>query len=240
MPAAVVSLVTGSARGLGLAVARRLSARGDRAHVVYRTATAEIAALEREFAGRVHQADLESEADVEKLVAEVLAAEGGLDHTVHAVGEYETGPLAELDPRDLRRLLSNNVESAFLLARAVRPALRERKGSLVFFGCAGLDGLRARRDAAAYCAAKSALVVLARSLAVEEAAFGVRVNLVSPGLIPHAHASPDTLDPKLLARIPFGRPGKPEEVAEAIAFLTSPAASYVTGSNLELGGGFML
>lgn len=235
-----VSLITGSARGLGLAAARRLAARGDRVHVVYRSDGPAVRALEQEFAGCVHQGDMERAEDVERVVREVLTRERRLDHAVHAVGEYEAGPLTELDPADLHRLLVNNVESAFLLARAVRAALRESKGSLVFFACAGLEGLRARRDCAAYAAAKSAVVVLARSLAVEEAPHGVRVNLVSPGMVPHEHAAADTLDPAMHRKIPLGRPGKPEEVAEAIAFLTSPAASYVTGSNIELGGGFML
>src|SRR6202008_4801461 len=104
------------------------------------------AELEREFPGRVHRADATREADVQRLVAEMLARDGALDVAVHAVGEFASGPLLELAPDEFRRLFASNAESAFLLARAVLPHLRERRGALVFFGAAGLAGLRARRE----------------------------------------------------------------------------------------------
>jgi 3-oxoacyl-[acyl-carrier protein] reductase len=233
-----VSLVTGGARGLGLAVARELRRRGDDVYVAWRTDNESSQALRGEFGDAALPCDCEDEAQVRDLIETIIAREGRLDHVVHAVGEYESGPLGELEPATMRRLLSNNVESAFLVARAARAALRESKGSLVFFGCAGLDGLRAKRGMAAYAAAKSALIVLARSLSVEEGPFGVRINVVSPGQIPHAHAADETFDPKWVAKIPLGRFGKPEEVAAAVAWLLSAEASYVTGANLEVGGGF--
>jgi 3-oxoacyl-[acyl-carrier protein] reductase len=234
---AAVTLVTGSARGLGRAVARALGARGDRVHVVWRGAAGD---LEREFPGRVHHADLGEPGAAEALVAAVLARDGRLDHVVHAVGEYTSGPLETLDPDDLGRMFESNVATTFRIARAARAALRASSGDLVAFGCAGLAGLRARRETAAYAAAKSALVVLVRSLALEEAPHGVRANLVSPGIVPHEHADPDTLDPARIARIPLGRAGRPEEVAAAVAWLSSSDAGHVTGQNLEVAGGWML
>ena len=104
----------------------------------------------------------------------------------------------------------------------------------------GLEGLRARKTTAAYAAAKTALLVLARSWALEEAPHGVTVNLVSPGHVPHADAHPDTLDQARLASIPMGRPGRPEDLARAIAFLCSEAASYTTGTDLLVTGGYLL
>src|SRR5206468_10782630 len=114
---------------------------------------------------------------------------------------------------DLRRMLASNTESAFVFFTAVREALRASRGQAVFFGTSGLAGFRARRSTAAYAAAKSALFVLVRSWALEEAPHGVTVNLVSPGHVPHAHAHADTLDESRLAAIPFGRAGTPEDVA---------------------------
>jgi 3-oxoacyl-[acyl-carrier protein] reductase len=137
-------------------------------------------------------------------------------------------------------MLASNVEAAFLAIGQFRASLRASRGTAVFFGCAGLDGMGARRDTAAYTAAKSALLVLVRSLALEEARHGVRVNMVSPGHVPHEHASDDTRDPKLWERIPLGRPGSPEDVARAVEWLTSSASSYVTGVNLDVAGGWML
>jgi NAD(P)-dependent dehydrogenase (short-subunit alcohol dehydrogenase family) len=239
-PATRVALVTGSARGLGFASARRLAARGDRVHVVWRSSEERAAQLEEEFPGRVHRADLVSEEGAAELVERVLAVDGRLDVVVHAVGGYASGPLAGCDAGTLRDLWESNVLSAFHLASAVRPHLRERGGRLVFFGTAGLAGLGARREAAAYASAKSALLVLARSLAVEEAPHGVTVNVVSPGVVPHDGAHPDTLDPALLARIPAGRPGTPEEVAEAVCWLTSEEARHTTGADVPVTGGWLI
>lgn len=239
-PDAPVALVTGSVRGLGLAVARAFAARGERVHVVYRGSRDLAREREAEFPSRVHQADLCRAADAERLVAEVLARDGRIDHVVHAVGEYVHGPLAELAIDDLRRLFQSNVESSFLLMQAARAELRRTRGNVVFFGSAGLEGLRGRRETAAFSAAKSALLVLVRSLAIEEARFGVRVNVVSPGIIPHEHASEDTLDPARARKIPLGRPGTVEEIASAVLFLSSDAAGYTTGTDLQVAGGWQL
>lgn len=237
---APVALVTGSARGLGLAVARALARRGDRVHVVWRSSSELAPALEREFAGRVHQADLVDGAQARALVDRVLARDGRLDHLVHAVGEYVTGPVSQAAARDLSRMLASNVESSFHVFHAARASLRAARGDAVFFGTAGLSGLRARRETALYAAAKSALVVLARSWALEEAPHGVRVNVVSPGVIPHEHAAADTLDPARVARIPLGAPGTPEDIAAAVEYLSSPRAAHVTGAELEVAGGWLL
>jgi NAD(P)-dependent dehydrogenase (short-subunit alcohol dehydrogenase family) len=237
---AKVALVTGSARGLGLAVARHLRARGERVHVAWRSENESARALRAEFGARAHPADLLAPGAAEDLARAVLAAEGRLDHAVHAVGEYTSAPLVETTPADLRRLLASNVESSFAFFGAVRPALRAARGRAVFFGTSGLEGLRARRATAAYAAAKSALLVLVRSWALEEAPHGVTVNLVSPGHVPHAHAHADTLDPGSLARIPLGRAGTPEDVARAVGFLCSDDAGYTTGTELLVSGGWML
>ena len=238
-PDSPVALVTGGVRGLGLATARELAARGSRVHVVWRSSAALARELEPEFGTRLHRADLSVEGAARGLVERVLAIDGRLDQLVHAVGEFAAGRLDELEPGTLRALWSSNVESAAALFAAARPALRANRGAALFFGTAGLSGLRARRGTAAYAAAKSALCVLVRSWALEEAPFGLRVNLVSPGVIPHEHAALETLDPALAARLPFGRPGTPEELARAAAWLVSREASYVTGTELEVTGGWL-
>ena len=235
-----VALVTGSARGLGLAVARHLRARGERVHVTWRSEGASARALRDEFGARAHRADLCEPRDAGELVRAVVALDGRLDHAVHAVGEYVSGPLAATTAADLRRMLASNAESAFVFFAAVRPELRAAGGRAVFFGTSGLSGLRARRSTAAYAAAKSALLVLVKSWALEEAPHGVTVNLVSPGHVPHAHAHADTLDEERLAAIPLGRPGTPEDVARAVGFLCSDEAGYTTGTELLVSGGWFL
>ena len=232
-----VVLVTGAARGIGLGVARELSARGWRTHAVHRS-PAGVAELEERFPTRVHGADVTLAEDCRRLVDAVLERDGRLDAVVHAVGEYESGPLEGLPSDDFGRLMTSNATSAFLLVESARQALREARGSYVFFGCAGVESLRARREAAAYVAAKSALLVYMRSLALEEAPHGVRANMVSPGLVPHADASEDTH--ALAGNVPLGRPGEATDLAHAVAFLLSAEAAHVTGQNLDVAGGWLL
>ena len=240
MDADPVTLVTGSARGLGLGCARHLAQRGDRVHVVYRSENAAAAELREEFGDRAHRADLLVQEECADLVAGVVEREGRLDHLVHCVGEYVSGPLESCTAEDLRRMWSSNAESSFLIFGAARAALRTARGRAVFFGTSGLNGLRGRRETAAYAAAKSALVVLVRGWAMEEGEHGVTVNLVSPGVVPHADAHPDTLDDARQQRIPMGRPGSTEDIASAVAFLCSPAAAHTTGCDLLVTGGWML
>jgi NAD(P)-dependent dehydrogenase (short-subunit alcohol dehydrogenase family) len=235
-----VSIVTGGVRGIGLAVARALSARGDSVHIVYRSSEQAASALADEFDGRVHRADVTQENELEALAAAVLLRDGRIDHAIHCVGPFSSGPLLETDPADFRHLFEHNTTSAFLLARCFAPHLRAVGGSFLFFGCAGLAGLRGRREAAAYAAAKSALLVLVRSLALEEGPRGVRANMISPGIIPHGDADTATHDARRQALIPLGRPGTPQDVASAASFLTSAAAAHITGVDLEVAGGWML
>lgn len=227
-------------RGLGLAIARRLVHDGYDVHVTWRSSASRAEVLVPEFEGRVHRADLEDEDETRALVESVLERDGRLDAFVHAVGEFSAAPLATTTAAEVRRLLENNVVSAVNAFDAAREALRASGGSALFFGVAGLEGMRARRESAAYAAAKSALLVLVRSWALEEAAHGVRVNLVSPGMIPHADAAPETKDPKRIARIPLGFAGTPEDIASAASFLLSDSARHVTGVDLPVAGGWML
>lgn len=233
-------LVTAAARGLGLATARAFATQGERVHVTWRSSQGARAALASEFgAACVHRADLALEAEARRLVAEVIAAEGRLDVLVHPVGEFIAGSLEDARPEQWAHMFQSNVTTAFHAFDASRSALRASRGSALFFGVAGLDTLRGRRETALYAAAKSALLVLVRSWALEEALHGVRVNAVSPGVIPHAAADAMTRDPKVHARIPLGRVGTPEDVARAAVFLCSEEASYITGTDLAVSGGWL-
>ncbi|MFT5290447.1 MAG: NAD(P)-dependent dehydrogenase (short-subunit alcohol dehydrogenase family) [Planctomycetota bacterium] len=235
-----VILVTGSARGIGLGVARFLAAKGARVHVVWRSEGPTADSLVEEFGARAHRADLTGEADAVALVKAVVEVDGRLDGLVHAVGPYRSGALGDATADDLRHLFGGNVESAFHIFQAARESLREAKGSVVFFGTSGLEGMRARRLTALYAAAKSALRVLVKSWALEEAPHGLRVNMVSPGHVPHADAHADTLNEKLLASIPMGRPGTSEDLAQAVSWLLSSASNYSTGVDLSVTGGWLL
>jgi len=235
-----IALVAGGVRGLGLAVARGLAERGLKVHVTWRGSAERADELRDEFMGRLHQVDLADGDATRAMVDSIVAAEGRLDRVCSSVGGYHAARLDGTDAGTLDALWRSNVVTAMNLLAAVRAPLRVRGGSLLLFGCAGLEGLRARRECAAYAAAKSALLVLTRSAAVEEAPFGVNVNMLSPGLVPHDGAHVTTLDPALQAAIPAGRPGTLDEVSAAACYLMSPEANHVTGTDLVLSGGWML
>ncbi len=235
-----VVLVAGGVRGLGLAAARALKERGVRVHVCWRSSAADAQDLEAEFEGCLHQADLAGEGGARSLVERVLACEGRLDGLVHSVGDYAVGPIADLTPDQLRALFDSNVMTAWNTVCAARSALREARGSIVFFGTAGLEGLRAKRETAGYAAAKSALVVLARAMAQEEAPHGVRVNVVSPGIVPHADAHGSTLDPAVWAKLPRKEPTPIDDVARTVAWLILDAPPDLSGADVALAGGWML
>lgn len=235
-----VVLVTAGARGLGLATSRAFRAAGARVHVGWRTETPALAQIAGEFGGEhLHRTDLAHPGAAEELVARVLAREGRLDVLVHTVGAFRAGSLEEARAEDLASVFESNVTTALCAFNAARAPLRSARGAALFFGVAGLERNRGRRETALYSASKSALLVLVRSWALEEAPHGVRVNLISPGLVPHEHADPLTRDPARHERVPLGRAGTPEEVARAALFLCSDAARYTTGIDLPVAGGWL-
>lgn len=238
---AQVTLITGSARGLGHELALQFQDRGDKVHVVWRSDEARGEELREQFDARTHRCDLSSEEQTEALVERILQIDGKLDHVIHCVGDYMEAPLEDMESEHWQGLLGSNLMTAIHLSNAVREPMRERgQGTLVFFSCAGVVAHKARRTCAAYAATKAALYSFARSLALQEAPHGLRVNTISPGLVPHGDAHPSTGDSALLESVPMGRAGTLDEVAQAALWLSSPGASYAVGVDLAVAGGWMM
>lgn len=236
-----VALVTGGGRNIGRAIAVRLGQDGYRLAINYRADHAAAAAAQALVADHapavaLFPADVTRDDGAAGLVAEVLARWGRLDVLVNAVGPMVEAAASDTAPDDFRAMVDGNLGSAYLVTRHALPALRAAGGRVVNLGSLNVELARGATEHAAYNAAKTALVVWTRSLARSEGPRGVRVNMVCPGVI----ATDDTAEAvrrELPRRVPLGRLGTPAEVAEAVAWLVSDRASYVTGAVLAVSGG---
>ena len=237
------ALVTGAARGLGFAAARRLGADGARVALLDRDGEALAAAAET-LAGEgieavPHRVDLTAEDEVRTVVAAVLEADGRIDVLVNNAGIYPHRPFEELTFAEWRHVLATNLDSVYLCSNAVYPAMVERGyGRIVNISSAtffiGYPGLTA------YIASKGGIIGFTRALASEAGPHGITVNAVTPGLIATEGVlggEEAGLFDEIVPEQAVPRRGEPEDIAECIAYLASPAASFITGQALNVDGG---
>ncbi|RMG94257.1 MAG: 3-oxoacyl-ACP reductase FabG [Candidatus Dadabacteria bacterium] len=237
-----VAIVTGSTRGIGRAVAERLSRDGARVLVTGRDpeAAARVAeALPAEALGA--GLDVSDPASVEAAVSRALDAWGRIDILVNNAGITRDNLALRLKLEDWRAVIDTNLTGAFLCAKAcLKPMVRARSGAIV--NISSVVGALGNAGQPNYCAAKAGLEGLTRSLAREYANRGVRVNAVAPGYIATDMTAelPEAVREGLLAQVPLARLGRPEDVAEAVAFLASDRAAYITGQVLHVNGGMYM
>ncbi len=237
-----VALVTGSSRGIGLAVARRLAAGGAKVAVTARKlADAERAAEGLPTPGLPVALEVSDAASVAAAVARVLEAWGRIDILVNNAGLTRDNLVLRLKPEDWQTVLDANLTGAFLCAKeCLRPMVKARRGAIV--NVSSVVGSLGNAGQANYCASKAGLEGLTRALAREYANRGIRVNAVAPGFI--ATDMTEALGEKaaeaFISQIPAGRLGTPEDVAEAVAYLAADGAAYVTGQVLHVNGGLYM
>lgn len=221
------AIVTGSNRGIGAAVADRLEEDGWR---VIRNGRS--AGKGRDYV----RADVTTAAGAKKLAA--AARDCGI--LVNAVGDFELTNVSDFKIDAWRRMWDSNVLSAVRMCAAVLPGMRKRKrGVVIMFGGTATNYPRGNPRGCAYVMAKSALTVFTKSLAQAEARNGIRVNMVNPGFIrTYAYTEADVRE--MAPKVPMGRLGTPEEVANAVSLLASDDSSYITGAVLDVGGGLWI
>jgi NAD(P)-dependent dehydrogenase (short-subunit alcohol dehydrogenase family) len=237
-----VVLVTGAARGIGLATARRFLADGWRVAMLdieRELLRAAVGALGRPDDTLELGCDVSDAAAVTAAVDQVARRFSRLDALINNAGVAVFAPILETSDADWRRILEVNLTGPFLCTRAAVPLMREHGGAIV--NITSISAVRASTLRSAYGTSKAALAHLTKQLAVELAALGIRVNAVAPGPVETAMAKA-VHTPEIRAdyhdAIPLNRYGLEEELAEAIFFLSSDRSSYITGQILAVDGGF--
>ena len=228
------ALVTGASRGIGRAIATELASAGASVVVGYRSGQEEAETLAAELGGRAVQADVSSAEEARRLVEEA----GDVDILVNNAGLTRDGLLARMSDEDWRVVLDTNLSSVFYTCRAVtRPMMKKRAGAIV--NISSIVGVHGNWGQTNYGASKAGIIGFTKSLARELGSRNVRANVVAPGYVKTqlTDVLPEDATAAMLENTPLGRLGDPEDVAGAVRFLCSDAASFITGEVLLVDGG---
>jgi acetoacetyl-CoA reductase len=239
-----VALVTGGIRGIGLAICERLMNRGVRVAAGYSSNRDAAQQFADKYAGHgvtVHQGNIGRNEDCERVIAEVLEQHGQLDILVNNAGVTVDKTMRKMTPAEWDKVIHINLSGAFYLSRAILQHMLDRDYGRII-NISSVIGSSGAFGQANYASAKSGLFGLTMSMALETASKGITVNTVTPGYISTdmTAAVPGNVMDKLIARIPVGRLGEPNEVARVVEFLADPESGYITGQVYPVNGGLYM
>jgi len=238
-----VAIVTGAGSGIGAATAKALADRGDRvlcADLSLESAQKTASSLKDSIAIRV---DVRDGASNDQMVAAALEHFGDVNTVVTCAGVEKHGAAHEFSEEDFDFIIGVNLKGTWLSASsAVRAMIKAgHGGSVVMIG--SVNSINANAGASAYCASKGGVLMLGRTLALDWAPHGIRVNVVGPGVTDTPMSARSLADPvkraRLMGKTPIGRPAPPSEIAAVIAFLASDQASFMTGAFVPVDGGWL-
>ena len=232
-------LVTGAALGIGRSIALRLGAAGHEVVVHYRSSSGpaqEVAATIRGSGGTSHlvAGDVTKPDDVQAMADTIERDVGGLDALVNNVGGFVLRDFDDLTTEEWDSQLASTVSAAYYVSRAMLPMLRTGGGRIVNMSDSAADRLTARPRNLPYYIGKTGILILTKTMAVTEAPYDVSVNAILPGVIENSDPLPDP------SKIPAGRHGSFEDIGAAIDFLLAENSGYITGSFIQVGGGWNL
>ncbi|EOX4455439.1 meso-2,3-butanediol dehydrogenase [Vibrio diabolicus] len=234
-----VALVTGSANGIGLAIAKRFYEEGANVALADWNEEQLANAVEGFDKQRVsaHSIDVSDPDKVAALISDVVTRFGKLDILVNNAGVHVPGSVIEGSVEDWKKISGVNIDGVVYCAKFALPELLKTKGCMV--NTASVSGLGGDWGAAFYCASKGAVVNLTRAMALDHGAEGVRINAVCPSLVKTnmTNGWPQEIRDKFNERIALGRAAEPEEIASVVTFLASDDASFINGVNLPVDGG---
>lgn len=240
-----IAVVSGASGGIGQAIAVRLAAEGADVAVLgqNKERLAETVQLASVSGRRIEPflLDVSKSAEVQKAVADIETSFGRIDVLVNNAGVTRDGLLVRMSEEDWNAVLDTNLKSVFLFTKAVsRGMMKRRSGSIV--SISSVIGVIGNPGQANYAASKAGIDAFTKSVAKELASRNVRANAIAPGFIETrmTAAISGDLQKKMLEQIPLGRYGKPEDVADAVVFLASDRASYITGQVLKVCGGMVM
>ena len=241
-----VALVTGASRGIGKEIALTLGRAGARVAVSYRTnkigAQKVVNALRGLGTdGWAIQTDVTDPARTKDLMDGLVRHFGRLDILVNNVGDFEWKPVLESTLEEWHAVIASNLFSVFYTSKYALPTMRRQHwGRIINLGAVGAERAFGQAKISAYSAAKAGMVAFSRSLALEEARYGITVNVVNPSVIDDKELSLEEAQRMSDARFPVGRPATARDVAEAVKFFASEEAAFLTGQVLNVSGGWML